>query len=232
VRHWPAFLLISAFAIPTRAEDKALHQDVIRRAMDESLAKQRDSVRRQMESAIGGPSDRDTRWFTVPWSRDKEGAFLPPVVPVTPMTAPTESSPRSSNISVQSFCPPVPMVTLENEIRAAEQRHGLDGAIIRAVIQRESAFDPCAVSNKGALGLMQLMPATAASLGVEDPFDPVQNIRGGAKYLAQLLARYGGDWRRALAAYNAGPTPVDTYGGIPPFAETQDFVDAILGAPD
>ena len=75
---------------------------------------------------------------------------------------------------------------------------------------------------------MQLMPATAAALGVTDPFDPAQNLAGGARYLGQLLERYGGDWKLALGAYNAGPANVDKFGGIPPFSETMDYVAAIL----
>ena len=100
--------------------------------------------------------------------------------------------------------------------------------LVKAVIQNESAYDPSAISSAGAMGLMQLMPGTAKMLGVEDPFDPVQNLEGGIKYLSQLADKYNGDLTKTLAAYNAGPGRVDAYGGIPPFAETQKYVRGIL----
>ena len=106
--------------------------------------------------------------------------------------------------------------------------HGLDPRLVAAVVQVESAFDHFAVSPKGAIGLMQLMPATAAGLAVDDPYDADQNLRGGTVYLRRLLDRYGGDLERALAAYNAGPDAVDRYGGIPPYRETRDYVQRVL----
>jgi soluble lytic murein transglycosylase-like protein len=103
--------------------------------------------------------------------------------------------------------------------------------LVRAVIQAESAFNPRAVSPKGALGLMQLMPATAAEFGVTDAFDPSQNIRAGVKYLKQLLNTYDGRVELALAAYNAGPGAVKKYGGkVPPYRETQNYVARIQGS--
>ncbi len=103
----------------------------------------------------------------------------------------------------------------------------LQPALVKAVIAAESNFDPDAVSRKGAQGLMQLMPKTARDLGVENPFHPVDNVRGGSRYLRRMLDRYG-DVERALAAYNAGPTAVDRYGGVPPYRETRDYVKRVL----
>jgi soluble lytic murein transglycosylase-like protein len=108
------------------------------------------------------------------------------------------------------------------------RRHGLDPALVLAVMGVESAFQPDAVSPKGAQGLMQLMPATAKELGVTDPLDPLQNADGGARYLRDLLARYDGDVEKALAAYNAGPGAVARHRGVPPYRETQAYVRKVL----
>ena len=114
-------------------------------------------------------------------------------------------------------------------IRRTAQRHVLDPALLSAVIQQESSFNPKARSSAGAMGLMQLMPDTARSLGVTDPYDPAQNVEGGARMLRGLIDRYGGRLDFALAAYNAGSGAVDKYGGVPPYAETRSYVHAILG---
>ncbi|WP_257389028.1 lytic transglycosylase domain-containing protein [Tahibacter caeni] len=113
------------------------------------------------------------------------------------------------------------------EIAAAAAEFGVDESLLRAVVHAESAFNPNALSNKGAQGLMQLMPGTADDLGVDNPFDAVQNIRGGAQYLARQLRNFQGNERLAMAAYNAGPANVTKYGGVPPFDETRVYVERV-----
>ena len=174
----------------------------LRAVMEESLEKQRESVRKQTRSA----QPADPNWFTFPWTTDKFDYFIAQ--------------------------PPLPAATssLEPLIRDAAARESLPETLLRSVIRTESAFNSSAVSSKGALGLMQLMPETAASFGVADPFDPAQNLNAGAKYLAQLLSRYNGNMKLALAAYNAGPSAVDKYNGVPPYTETVEYVGKILGS--
>jgi soluble lytic murein transglycosylase-like protein len=115
----------------------------------------------------------------------------------------------------------------EAEVRAAAREYGVDEAIVRAIIHAESAFNPNALSRVGAQGLMQLMPATAQRFGVGNPFDPVQNIRGGVKYLSWLLKRFDGNLTLAAAGYNAGEGAVDRYKGVPPYKETQRYVQRV-----
>lgn len=115
---------------------------------------------------------------------------------------------------------------LENFIESEARKKNLDPDLVRAIIKAESNFNPKAESKKGAMGLMQLMPGTAESLGVENPFDPIQNLRGGTDYLKDLL-RVFKDKDLAIAAYNAGPGAVKKYGGIPPYSETQNYVKKV-----
>ena len=119
------------------------------------------------------------------------------------------------------------MLAYRDEVTAAAAQYGVDVALLRAVIHAESAFNPNAVSIAGAQGLMQLMPGTASDLGVDNPFDVGQNIRGGAQYLAELLKQFNGNERLATAAYDAGAQNVQKYNGVPPFDETRVYVDRV-----
>ena len=118
---------------------------------------------------------------------------------------------------------------MSSYIQQAADREGLSPDLLRAVINKESSYRPCAVSPKGAMGLMQLMPGTADSLNVRNPFDAKENINGGSRLLRSLLDRYGNDLSLALGAYNAGSGAVDRWGGVPAYPETQRYVADILG---
>ena len=119
---------------------------------------------------------------------------------------------------------PLNRVQYREEVRAAAETYGIDEALVRAIMHAESWFDVAAVSQAGAQGLMQLMPATQLRFGVADPFDPPENISAGVAYLAELMDEFGDDWELAVAAYNAGESAVRRHGGIPPFSETREYV--------
>ncbi len=155
------------------------------------------------------------------------------VVELTQRLEPLSSSELTRNL-VQNliiYYDPKMKAHLNLLIKKLAKRYGIDEKLIKAVLARESGGNPLAVSPKGAMGLMQLMPETATSLGVQDPFNPEQNLAGGVRYLKYCLNRFSQDTTLALAAYNAGPEAVEKCGGVPPYAETQQYVASILGCP-
>ena len=183
-----------------------------RKAMDASIETQLQSVRRQLDSLKSSVAATSTSTvLSSPWPVTESGNMA--VATVEPLEA---------------DCIPMPASLLRGYINQIADREGLTPDLLRAVISKESSFNPCAVSSAGAMGLMQLMPLTAAQFDVNNPFDSRQNIDAGARYLSELLDRYDGNLALALGAYNAGPTMVDSYRGLPPIPETLNYVSGIL----
>jgi hypothetical protein len=149
----------------------------------------------------------------------------PPLPPAIPSTADSAATGLVNAPSDEESADPMDRI-----VREAAERHKVDPALVKAVISTESGWNPHAVSNKGAVGLMQLIPGTAERYGVGNPFDPVQNVEGGTTYLKWLLDRYNGDLPKTLAAYNAGEHAVDLYHGVPWYPETQRYVQKVTHA--
>lgn len=187
-----------------------------RAAMEESLKLQRESIAKQrtavrVQLPAGVQKTQENPFFTVPWTQ-----------PLSTPAAALVPEPAAS-------CDSVPPEQIGAMVAEISEREGLTPDLLRAVIEKESSYLPCAVSSAGAQGLMQLMPSTAAQLGVENPFDPHENVNAGAKFLKQLLVKYEGNLPLALAAYNAGPGRVDPTLGLPLIPETVNYVNEILG---
>jgi soluble lytic murein transglycosylase-like protein len=171
-----------------------------------AVEQQRESIRKHREGAQ--PRDRES-FFTLSWPR--------PVSFVMPFAE-----------QARAECPPLSRESAAGLAALGAADTGLPARLIGEVMRRESGYDPCAVSPAGAMGLMQLMPATASELGVRDPFDPLENVLAGSRFLRQMMERYQGDLARALGAYNAGPARVDSFGSVPPIPETRRYVGDIL----
>lgn len=136
-----------------------------------------------------------------------------------------EAAALQSNIPIHKTSTKSQVLNVVNQI---SKKYDVDEKLVQALIKQESGFNPKAKSKSGAMGLMQLMPSTAKNLGVQDPYNMVQNVEGGVKYLKSMLNKYNGNVILALAAYNAGPNAVDKYSGVPPYKETQNYVRSIL----
>jgi len=207
-------LALLAGPLSGQSADATVKQQNAAAAMQESLAKQRASIEQQTGNAGRG-------FFLLP-----RAASLGGVTGVIAAPAPI----TSIGLPLLAECDPLPAPEVESLVGETSQREGVSPDLLRSVMKQESAFRPCAVSSKGAMGLMQLMPATAEQMGIADPFDPMSNLDGGARFLKQLLTRYSGDVPKALGAYNAGPARVDAAGAVPAIPETVDYVRQIIAA--
>ncbi len=191
---------------PAAAPTPPAPADAVHAAFTSALDEQIASVRRQAAVPPGGDVSGDGGFFTVPWPTP------PPLGDVA-----------------GADCDPMPKKDLDPIVEEAAQKGGVKAELVQAVIQQESGGKPCAVSPKGAMGLMQLMPATVSQMNVSDAFDPEENVTAGVKLLKQLLDKYHGDTSLALSAYNAGEKRVDDVQAVPPIAETKNYVNAIAG---
>ena len=187
------------------------------KAMEDAAAKQRQAVAAQQKSL---DAQRQAIRKQIGQQPGSSFFLLPPPVPL----------PGSGLVPFlsSSNCPPLSPGRVDTLVTEAALREQVQPELLRSVIRQESAFRPCAISARGAMGLMQLMPDTASQFGVTDPLDPQENVDAGARFLKQLLGMYGGDLPLALGAFNAGPGRVTAAGGIPPIPQTLDYVHKVL----
>ena len=214
------FLLLPVLAAACAAQDPAAYRAQVKAAVELSVAAQR-SATSQMRGAVA----------------QQRASLMAAVASIAAQRAAVRAQQKPMPLEVAAWlpmpttaadCPPMATEELEAVLAAAAEKEGITPDLLRAVVERESGFCPCAVSPKGALGLMQLMPETADLYGVSDAFDPKQNVESGAKFLARLLDRYHGELPLALAAYNAGPGKVDVNRTVPDIPETKAFVSRVL----
>ena len=213
--------LCLVLALAARLSSAAEPAAAVAKAMQEAIAKQRQAVASMAVSLQAQRHSLQTQVAHLPAPQASTRAWLPPIAlpPAVALLPPAPEIPS---------CPPLPPEELDSLVEGAALQEGLEPDLIRGVIHQESAARPCAVSSKGAMGLMQLMPATAFQFGVADAFDPKQNVNAGARLLKQLLTMYGGDVSLALGAFNAGPGKVSQAGGLPNYPETLDYVQKVL----
>jgi soluble lytic murein transglycosylase-like protein len=208
--------LLALLAGPVWAQSAQTPEDALAKqrsaaaAMQDSLAKQKAAIEKQTGRAESGS------FFVLP-----RAASLGAVTGAVAASNAMPSGPA---------CDPLPAPEVDSLVGETAERDGLSADLLRGVMKQESGFRPCAVSSKGAMGLMQLMPATAEQFGIQDPFDAASNLDAGARFLKQLLNKYGGDLPKALGAYNAGPSKVDSAGSVPAIPETMEYVRQILAA--
>jgi soluble lytic murein transglycosylase-like protein len=203
MKHQLTQLALGVWLAVTRlsAQPPADFEASVKAAMAPSIAQQRAAVQKQVATIGAAKSNGAASFFTVPFPPAESGT---------------------------TDCEPLPRAQLDPLIQEAAAKTGIEPRLVRAVIDQESGGRPCALSARGAEGLMQLMPATADEYDVDDPFDPKQNVEAGTRLLRSLLDRYQNDPSLALSAYNAGSTRVDQAGGVPAIPETVDYVTAIL----
>lgn len=238
-------LSVAAFAQQPPASSAPMsQQERAEAAMQASLAAQQAAV--DASSAKGEPESVKAEIASIERQADsiegRQNAATPDAGKQTPAQADTtvaktfyslpwtDTAPLAvPNVQmVDDSCQPMSSDQIDKLIGTAAKKQGVEPGLLKSVMRQESAFKPCAVSTAGAMGLMQIMPETANMLGLDDPFDPEKNADAGAHFLKMMLDRYQGNVPLALGAYNAGPGRVDTAGGVPPIAETMQYVTNIL----